>query len=262
MKKSRSRDGTLIAYELSGSGPTVILVDGALCSRRLGPMSALVPLLARTFTVFTYDRRGRNESGDTKPYSPQGEVEDLEAIIMAAGGAAMVFGMSSGAALAISAVNAGLNISKLALYEPPFFVDRSAKNLTPEHLKTIKRLIEADQRSEAVRYFQVEAVGIPSLVSWILRLTPMWKKLKAVAPTLIYDLTLLDDGLVPVDAISRITIPTAVFYGEKSPRFLIDSVHAVAQALSNGKEIPLAGQNHNFSAKAVAPPLEAFFFTT
>lgn len=262
MKKVKSKDGTPIAYEQSGSGPAVILVDGALCSRALGPMAALVPLLTRTFTVFTYDRRGRNESGDSKPYSPQREVEDLEAIITAASGSAMVFGMSSGAALAILAASKGLKISKLALYEPPFQVDTSAKNVTPGHLQAIQRFIEADQRSEAVRYFQVEAVGIPKFVPWILRLTPLWKKLKAAAPTLVYDFTLLGDGLVPVDAIARITIPVAVYYGKKSPRFLTESSQAVAQALRHGKEIPLAGENHNLSAKAVAPALEAFFLTT
>ncbi|HZH74528.1 MAG TPA: hypothetical protein VEY88_00760 [Archangium sp.] len=59
MDKVISKDGTPIAYEKTGSGPALILVDGALCSRAFGPMPKLSPLLARHFTVFTYDRHGR-----------------------------------------------------------------------------------------------------------------------------------------------------------------------------------------------------------
>src|SRR5690242_13844751 len=115
-----SKDGTQIAYEKLGSGLPLILVDGALCSRDFGPMPKLAPLLGEHFTVFMYDRRGRNQSGDTKPHAPAREVEDLEALISEAGGEAYVYGVSSGAALSLSAAAAGLNITKLALYEPPF----------------------------------------------------------------------------------------------------------------------------------------------
>jgi pimeloyl-ACP methyl ester carboxylesterase len=93
-----SRDGTRIAFERIGAGPALILVDGALCSRRFGPMPKLAPLLAQKFSVYIYDRRGRGESGDVKPYSPEREVEDLGALLKQAGGTAFVAGLSSGAA--------------------------------------------------------------------------------------------------------------------------------------------------------------------
>jgi len=70
-----SKDGTLIAYEKSGSGLPLILVDGALCSRSFGPMPKLAPLMAEHFTVYMYDRRGRNESGDTQPYAVDRELK-------------------------------------------------------------------------------------------------------------------------------------------------------------------------------------------
>jgi pimeloyl-ACP methyl ester carboxylesterase len=114
-----SKDGTHIAYERIGSGPALVLVDGALCSRAFGPMPKLAPLLAQRFTVFFYDRRGRGDSGDTKPYTPAREVEDLEALLAEAGGSAFVLGLSSGGALALEAAASGLNIKKLAVYEPP-----------------------------------------------------------------------------------------------------------------------------------------------
>lgn len=84
MSHVRSKDGTTIAYERSGNGPALILVDGALCSRAFGPSPKLAPLLARHFTVYAYDRRGRGQSGDTHPYSPAREVEDIGALVEAA----------------------------------------------------------------------------------------------------------------------------------------------------------------------------------
>ena len=120
-----SKDGTPIAFERSGSGPALILVDGALCYRAFGPMPQLAALLARDFTVYTYDRRGRGESGLTAPFAVEREVEDIAALLEEAGGAACVYGISSGAALALEAANRSPGIRKLALYEAPFIVDGS-----------------------------------------------------------------------------------------------------------------------------------------
>jgi pimeloyl-ACP methyl ester carboxylesterase len=123
-----SRDGTAIAFDKSGVGPPLILVDGALCYRASGPSRSLAALLAEHFTVFTYDRRGRGESGDTAPYAVEREVDDIEALIEEAGGSAYVYGVSSGAALALEAANRGLAIEKLALYEAPFIVDDKSRS--------------------------------------------------------------------------------------------------------------------------------------
>src|SRR6266853_3797567 len=130
MKHVRSRDGTTIAYDRLGAGPPVILVDGAFCSRAFGPMPKLAPLLARDFTVFMYDRRGRGDSGDTAPYAVEREIDDLDALIHEAGGSAFVYAISSGAALALDAAASRLTIKKLALYEAPLMVG------TPAHVPT------------------------------------------------------------------------------------------------------------------------------
>ena len=120
MSTVTSKDGTKIAYEKKGQGPALILVDGALCYRAFGPMQSLAELLAPNFTVYTYDRRGRGESSNGKPYSLEREVEDLDALVKAAGGSAYVYGISSGACLALeAALRLGMEISKLAMYEPP-----------------------------------------------------------------------------------------------------------------------------------------------
>src|SRR6266851_2205459 len=125
-----SKDGTVIAYSQVGQGPARILVDGALCYREFGPSKALAAMLSPHFTVATYDRRGRGESGDTLPYAVEREVEDLEALIEAVGGTAFVAGQSSGSALVIEAANRLSGITKLALYEAPFVVDDTGKQVT------------------------------------------------------------------------------------------------------------------------------------
>ena len=81
-----SKDGTSIAYEQSGQGPALILVDGALCHRAFGPMRPLAALLASRFTVYAYDRRGRGESGNILPFAVERGIEDIAALIDAAGG--------------------------------------------------------------------------------------------------------------------------------------------------------------------------------
>ena len=117
MDKVRSSDGTTIAFDRLGEGAPVILVSGASTARAIH--AQLAELLATDLEVLNYDRRGRGDSGDTPPYAIQREIEDLHAVIAAAGGAAAVFGNSSGAVLALHAAAAGLPIIKLALWARP-----------------------------------------------------------------------------------------------------------------------------------------------
>jgi Alpha/beta hydrolase family len=114
----RSADGTMIAFERSGAGPALIVVDAAGCYRDFRPLRAPVERLAADFTVYAHDRRGRGASTDTLPYAVAREVDDLAALITEAGGSAFVYAMSSGSLLALHAAG-GLAIRKLALFEPP-----------------------------------------------------------------------------------------------------------------------------------------------
>src|SRR4051794_17821179 len=182
-----SADGTRIAYEKAGNGPVVVLVDGAFGNRGFGP-SKLAAELAGDFTVFTYDRRGRNESGDTAPYAVERELEDLGAVVEAAGGSASGFGISSGAALTLEAAAAGVRgIERIALYEPPFIVDDSRTPVPAEFDAKVAAALATDQRGEAVRLFMRDAVQVPYPMVAAMRFMPMWRKLKAVAHTLPYD---------------------------------------------------------------------------
>jgi pimeloyl-ACP methyl ester carboxylesterase len=259
MSTAISRDGTPIAYERLGAGPPVILVDGAFCSRRFGPMPKLAPLLARRFTVFMYDRRGRGASGDTRPYAKEREVEDIAALIATAGGEAAVYGCSSGAALALEAAASGLPISRLALYEPPYMVLQDGRHPPKDHRQRLERLVDEGRRGEAVKFFMKDVIGLPGPMVTMMRIMPMWSGLKDVAHTLAYDAAVMGDYSLPADRAAAIRVPTLVMDGEKTDPRLRASVAAVSGTVPNARRRSLKGQTHNVSAAAMAPMLEEFF---
>ena len=259
MSEVLSKDGTAIAFDKSGNGKPIILVDGALCSRSFGPLPKLARLLAPHFTVLNYDRRGRGKSGDTPPYAVEREVEDIEALIGEAGGSASVFGTSSGAALALAAAASGLNIRKLALYEPPFVAGESDHGPPADSEAQLKRLIAEGRRGDAVKFFMVDMVGMPAIFACVMRLLPIWPKLKAVAHTLPYDAAVMGDFSLPRKRAASVTVPTVVIGGEKSPVALRNAASAVAEAIPGARRLTLKGQTHNVSVKVLAPVLIEFF---
>lgn len=253
-----SKDGSRIAYEKSGNGPLLILVDGALCSRAFGPMPKLALLLTGNFTVITYDRRGRNESSDTQPYAAEREIEDLEALISANGGSAFVTGFSSGAALALAAAAHGVNITKLALYEPPFMID-AGQQPPADSLEQLKAMIAENRRGDAVKFFLKDMVAVPATIVFIMKLTPVWSKLKSVAHTLPYDVAILGDFSLPRDTAASVKIPTLISGGDKSQATLQHAVQKLSEVMPNSELKILKGQTHNVAGKAIAPVLIEFF---
>jgi pimeloyl-ACP methyl ester carboxylesterase len=262
MSKITSKDGTSIAFEKLGNGPAVILVDGALCYRRLGPMAAIARELASGFTVFTYDRRGRGESGDTAPYSVQREVDDVEALIDVAGGSAFIYGASSGAALALAAASRLEGVRKLALYEAPFIVDGSHAPQAEDYPSKMNGFIAADQRGNAVRLF-MKAVGVPAIVVAMMPLMPQWSKLKAAAHTLPYDAAIMGDTRsgkpLPTERWAAVTMPALVGIGGKSPLSMRNAMRALANVLPNAQLRVLDRETHIVKTKAIAPLLAEFF---
>jgi len=254
-----SKDGTRIAYEKSGNGTLLILVDGALCSRAFGPMPKLAQLLTGNFTVIAYDRRGRNESTDTQPYAPEREIEDIEALINANGGSALVTGFSSGAGLALSAAAQGLNITKLALYEPPFMVDSEGHHPPGDSLQQLKTMITENRRGDAVKFFMKDMVGLPGIFTFIMKLTPVWSKLKSVAHTLPYDVAIMGDYSFPEKKAASVKTPTLISGGDKSPATLQKAVKKLSEVMPNSELKMLKRQTHNVEGKAIAPVLIEFF---
>ena len=254
-----SADGTPIAFERVGTGPAVVLVDGALCHRAFGPSRPLAAALADPYTVFAYDRRGRGESGNTLPYSPQREIEDLQAVMGAAGADVYVYGSSSGAGLALEAAAAGVRMRRLATYEAPYVAARW-KDPSVDHLAHMEALIAADKRGAAVSYFLVTMVGAPAFVPVMMRAMPkVWNQMKAVAPTLPYDLTVMGAFTAPVERFGSIGIPTLVMVGGKAATPMRDAQDAIAAAIPGSRFAVLDGQTHQVSEKAIAPQLETFF---
>jgi pimeloyl-ACP methyl ester carboxylesterase len=266
MKTVTSKDGTKIAYEQMGSGPPLILVDGAFCRRAFGPMRGLAALLAERFTVIHYDRRGRGDSGDGSAYDVEREVEDLQALVDAAGGEAFLYGTSSGAVLAARAVAAGTNVKKLALYEPPLALDGTHHPDPADFIERIVGFIKADRRGDAVKLF-MKVVGVPAVGIFFMQLMPgVFKGLKSVAHTLPYDFAVLGDtqrgAALPTELESKlrsINVPTLTLAGGKSPPWLKHAAKKVADVVKGARTDIIPGQDHNVAARAIAPTLLQFF---
>jgi pimeloyl-ACP methyl ester carboxylesterase len=268
MLSTFSKDGTKIVYDRTGQGPAVVLVSGSFSYRRYPATLKLVDLLAEHFTVYNYDRRGRGDSEDTPPYAVEREIEDLQAVLDVAGGSANVWGLSSGAVLVLKAAARGLNIEKLALQEPPLFVDASDWHPPTDWVDQLRDLIAADRRDDAIKYFMVECMGAPKLVITIMHVIPgAWRKLKAVAQTLPYDAQITDGhaGKELVAAEWRtVTMPTLVMAGTESPAFLRHDAADLAGVLANGQLLTKKGLGHTKALvpKVIAQALVDFFVGT
>jgi pimeloyl-ACP methyl ester carboxylesterase len=254
MEKIHSSDGTTIAFDRLGAGPPLVLVGGASTTR--GVHARLAELLAPDFTVLNYDRRGRGGSDDTPPYAVEREIQDLGVVIAEAGGSAAVFGNSSGAVLALRAAAAGLPITRLALWEPPFMVDPGAPRRQREYVEQLTGFLDAGQRGEAMALF-MRTVGLPEEMIAGMRNAPMWAGMEAVAPTLAYDAEVMGDSTVP-EVVASVTAPTLVLDGSETGAWAANSSRALIAALPNARQQTLQGQTHAVSWEVLAPVLREF----
>jgi pimeloyl-ACP methyl ester carboxylesterase len=258
----RSVDGTELAVDRHGRGPAVIVVNGAFTDRAHPTLARVVAYLAPWFTVFNYDRRGRGDSGDTLPYALEREIEDLAAIIVAAGGSAMVFGGSSGAGLAVAAAARLPAIGALALWEPPYHVDPTAPRLPDDFGTQLDELVQRGRSDVALERFLVEAVEVPADGVAALRATPGWAEMEALAHTLSREAAVMGpDNALPADRLAALRQPTLVLTGDRSPIWMRRAGAAVAAAIPGASHRVLAGQAHDVVADALAPELLEFFTT-
>jgi pimeloyl-ACP methyl ester carboxylesterase len=257
--KTTSADGTVIAAERSGGGPALVLVAPALATR--SAFAPLAALLAPHFTVYAYDRRGRGDSGDTPPYAVEREIEDLTAVIIAAGGTAHVFGHSSGAVLALDAAARDVGVTRLALYEPPFIVDGDP--MPADFADQLAGLVAADRPADALVLWMRSTVGMSDEAIARARTEPWWPALEAVAHTTPYDAAITAPYMtgrpLPAQRWSNVTMPTLVLDGEVSPSFLRDGAKALAGILPNASTNTFPGQGHGAPPEMVAPVLTEFF---
>jgi pimeloyl-ACP methyl ester carboxylesterase len=256
-----SIDGTQIAFDRIGHGPPVVVVSGIFCDRQR--TQSLAEQLAGQLSVINYDRRGRGESGDTAPYAVEREVEDLRALITEAGGAASVYGHSSGAGLALHAAAGGLPITRLVLHEPPYGPDdeestRSAGSLA----ESVRAAVAEDRRADAIKLFIADSGMPPEMVEGM----ATDRRMLALVPTMPYDHEVMGDfshgGTIPEDLVRSIEVPTLVISGGASPDFFRDTTARIAEILPDGTLAVLEGQDHDAPAEVVAPVVAEFLITS
>jgi pimeloyl-ACP methyl ester carboxylesterase len=255
LERVTSADGTSIAIERQGDGPPIVLVCGGSVDRQ--SLAGVADLLASGFSILNFDRRGRGESSDTLPYAIEREVEDIKAVIAAAGSAGL-FGSSSGAALALTATAAGASVTKLALWEAPYILDPAARP-PQDQVQQYETMVAEGRRGDAAEYFMAKVVGMPPEFVAYAKSQPWWASQEALAHTLAYDARIMGDYSLPTEMAAKVTVPTLVLDGSASMPFMASTAEALAAALPNGSRRTLADQGHDVEAAVLAPVLAEFF---
>lgn len=251
--RATSRDGTPLAYDVRGSGDTLVYVTGASCFRRFQPVVKDAKAFASRFTTVTYDRRGRGDSGHTGPWSLDRELEDLEAVIDATGGPAWVYGHSSGGVLALhAALRLGEKVRGVVLYDASWVADEDERREYATLRRSVEDLLDRGRNAAAMRRF-LSGIGMPRAFVALLPVMPGWRRMVALAPTLRYDMALTAD-LPPYALAASAAVPVHVVVGERSP-----TLHAVARGLAaavpGGRVTMLPKQDHMVAASAILPVL-------
>jgi pimeloyl-ACP methyl ester carboxylesterase len=263
MNTVKSKDGTIIAFDQVGQGPTLILVGGMFEQRAYDSETAKLAahrLLAQHFTVVHYDRRGRGGSSDTQPYSVEGEIEDIEALIDQVGAPAFVFGISSGAALAFEAtLKLGSKVRKLAMYEPPYNDDPEGRESWRAFRSELGTTLREGRNADAVGLF-MSLLGVPAEQITEMHAYPMWQMWEGIAPTIAYDAAVMgEDASVPIAKAAQLAVPALVMAGSESYPFMPISAQALANVMPNAEYRVLDGQTHEVSVDVLAPVLVEFF---
>jgi len=261
MRRILSKDETKIAYDKTGQGPALIIVAGAFQGRMA--MAPYAEALSKRFTVYNYDRRGRGESGDTQPYEVAREIEDIDALIQEAGGSAFVFGGSSGGVLTLDSAAHGANITKLAVYEPPFVVNDSRDPVPEDMVEQLKELIAFGRRGDAAETFMTKGSLMPAEMVAGMRAQPFWAEVEAVAHSLVYDAMIMDGTMrgmpLPMERWSAVNIPTLVIYSSDGPAWSRNAAGSLVALLPHAEGKALQGQFHTLTPDALTPVLEEFF---
>lgn len=267
MPTVKSKDGTKIAFDKVGSGPAVILINGAMSFRAADPtLGQVAELLSKNFTVYNFDRRGRGESTDTsdiESFTKEREIEDVQALIEDADGEAMLFGISSGGAIALETAAVTSGVTKVVVYEVPFIVDDSREPL-PDYAGHTSKLVAEGELDELVEYFMTKVAGVPAeFVGGMKQDQGMWGGMKAIAPTIPHDAAFMTEFMkgkpLPAGYWVKVKVPVLVADGGASPASLHNAAEALAKELPHASRQTLEGQTHQVDAKVLAPVLIEFY---
>ncbi|PYZ94907.1 alpha/beta hydrolase [Salipaludibacillus keqinensis] len=257
MKTTQSKDGTILAYDVYGSGPPLIYITGAICHRSFKPVKHDAKIFSTKFTVYNYDRRGRGDSGNTLPYTVEREIEDIKAMIDVAGGNVFLYGHSSGAVLALeAALRLSSKVKKVMMYDPSYVHDEKEKSEYKRLSRKIHELLDNGKNAKAMTTF-LKGIGMPKVFVLLLPLFPGWRTMKALAPTLAYDIA-LTKNMPPVERATQISVPTQIIVGEKSPKSIHDVGRQLSNVIPNAKFVQLSGEDHMVNPKALLPLITGF----
>jgi len=255
--KVRSSAGTSIAYEISGSGPPVVVIGGGLNDRAM--FTPFATLMSENFTVYNYDRRGRGDSdyGDPDSYTIDREVEDLAAVIEAAGESTHVFANCTGGMIAIHAAAAGVPMKKMAIYEPPY----ACSQPSDAQLAVLRRYITDNRRADAVTLFGKDIVGFMTEETLDrFKQHPAWNAFEAMAPSTIYDAIIsADNSAIPYTLLPKVTVPTLVMMGLESIQPILDSCKILAKEIPGAQLLAMEGHGHLVNQQACAPLVDHYF---
>jgi len=267
MRTVTSKDGTKLAFDKVGSGPAVILVNGAMSYRAMDPtLGQLAGLLSKDFTVYDYDRRGRGESTNTEPFTKVREIEDIQALVEDAGGEAMLVGFSSGGAITLETAAVTPGVTKAFVYEVPFIVYDTRQPLA-DYAGYTTKLVAEGKLDELVEYFITVVAGIPGeFVSGMKQDQNMWARMLAVAPTIPHDAAFMSDFMegrpLPAGYWDKVKVPVLVGDGGASPAWLRNAAEALGKALPHASRATFEGQTHSFDPQVLAPVLIEFLSTS
>lgn len=250
-----SRDGATIGYHQLGAGPGVVLVQGTMGTAQ--HFMQLAGALADGFTVIVPDRRGRGmSSAGSGSYCVQKEVEDLDALL-AKTGAHNVFGLSSGALIALQAALTLPSIRRVALYEPPLFVNGAPIALMARYEQEMAR---GDVAAALVTAMQAAQMGPPifnmlprRLLEWFVRMgmksegkrrSGDYATMKELAPTLHNDFQLVSELSGALENFRGVNTETLLLGGSKSPAYLKVALDALEKTLPCVKRVELRGLGH------------------
>ncbi len=248
MKTVNSADGTLIAYEKTGKGPPLVLVHGTAVDHTHWEM--VLPILAKYFTIYAIDRRGRGKSGDTADYRAELEFEDIAAVVDMIDKPVILLGHSYGGFISLEAALRTENLKKLILYEPQGFIDEE-----PGIVAEIEAALNQEENEQALILFLEKLVGISSNEINIFRETPQWKVMVNAAPTLPRELKALTEYKFEAARFKDLTIPTMLLTGSESLLPDIEAAKMLDNTFPESMLIELEGQAHN--AMTTAPDLFA-----
>jgi pimeloyl-ACP methyl ester carboxylesterase len=273
-----SKDGTTIGYKQVGHGPGLVLVQGAMGTAQ--HFIELAEALAGMFTVTMPDRRGRgmSEPGGAD-YSPQKEVEDLDAVLTETG-TNYVFGVSAGAIICLQSALSLPGIQRIAAYEPALFIDGAPTALVARYEQ---EMAQGKVAAALVTAMQAAKLGPPifsAMPRWVSEpLTSMAMKsedkkgsggyvpMRELAPSLHYDLNLVLAMNEHPERFRDIHADVLLLGGDKSPAYLQAGLDALSTFLPHAKRITFAGLDHSAPWNAdrggkpevVADALRTFF---